>query len=91
MLSDALETFGLSNVEILVGDSRTIKVDLGGEVDLVSIDGDHSYESARSDFERFGRYVCVGGSVFFDDFVGDGVFPSHEDTVGRLARETTDG
>jgi predicted O-methyltransferase YrrM len=91
MLSDALVAFGLSNVEILVGDSRTIEVDFGGEVDLATIDGDHSYEGVRSDFERFGRCVRVGGSILFDDFVGDGVFPSHEDTVGRLVREVADG
>jgi predicted O-methyltransferase YrrM len=89
MLRDALAAFGLSNVEILVGDSRTIEVDFGGEVDLVTIDGDHSYEGVRNDFERFGRRVRVGGAVLFDDAAGDGVFPSHEDTVGRLVREIT--
>ena len=87
MLRDTLATFGLSNVEILVGDSRIIEVSFDGPLDLLMIDGDHSYEGVRSDFDRFGRLVRVGGAVLFDDAAGDGVFPSHEDTVGRLVRE----
>ena len=87
MLREALAAFGLSNVEILVGDSRIIEVSFDGALDLVMIDGDHSYEGVRSDFDRFGRRVRVGGAVSFDDAAGDGVFPSHEDTVGRMVRE----
>ena len=49
-------------VTLLVGDSRTIEVETG-EVDLVFIDGDHSYEGVKNDFERFGRRVKVGGAV----------------------------
>ena len=89
MLRDALDAFGLSNVEFLIGDSRTIEVNFGGEVDLVVIDGDHSYEGVRSDFDRFGRRVRPGGAVLFDDAAGDGIFPSHEGTVGRLVNEIT--
>lgn len=89
MLEDALAVFGLSNVTILVGDSRTIEVSFGGALDLVMIDGDHSYEAVRSDFERFGRRARVGGAVLFDDATSDGVFPSHADTVGCLVREIT--
>ena len=89
MLEDALAVFGLSNVTILVGDSRTIEISFGGAVDLVMIDGDHSYEAVRSDFERFGQRARVGGAVLFDDVTSDGVFPSHDDTVGCLVREIT--
>ena len=79
------ERFGL-DVELLVGDARTLEVETG-EVDLVLIDGDHTYEGARSDFERFGRRVRVGGSVMFDDAFDEPFFPTHSDTVGRLVAE----
>lgn len=82
---DLCARFGL-RVHLLVGDSRVIEVDTG-EVDLVFIDGDHSYEGVRSDFERFGRRVRVGGAVLFDDAFDEKFFRTHSDTVGRLVRE----
>lgn len=86
--SDAREfcdRFGL-DVDLLVGDSYTIEVDTG-VVDLVLIDGDHSYEGVRNDFERFGKRVRVGGRVLFDDVFSEALFTSHTDTVGRLVEE----
>lgn len=80
-----VERFGL-DVELLVGDSRTIEVETG-EVDLVFIDGDHTYAGVRNDFERFGRRVRPGGDVLFDDAFPEHHFPTHSDTVGRLVEE----
>lgn len=71
---------------LLVGDSRTIEVDTG-EIDVAFIDGDHSYEGVKVDFERFGRRVRVGGAVLFDDAAEDRGFTTHTDTVGRLVDE----
>jgi predicted O-methyltransferase YrrM len=75
-------------VTLLVGDSRTIEV-ATGPLDVAFIDGDHSYEGVRNDFERFGRRVRVGGAVLFDDAYTDGLFETHADTVGRLVAEVT--
>lgn len=77
--------FGLE-VELLVGDSRTIEVETG-EVDLVLIDGDHTHEGVRNDFERFGRRVRVGGAVLLDDVFDDFFVPSHPESAGRLVNE----
>jgi len=77
-------------VNLIVGDSRTVEVDTG-EVDLVFIDGDHSYEGVRSDFERFGKRVRIGGAVLFDDAFDEGIFKSHSDTVGQLIHEVIAG
>jgi len=88
-IADACERLGLS-VQLIVGDSRTVEIDTG-EVDLVLIDGDHSYEGVKSDFERFGRRVRVGGAVLFDDAFDEGIFKTHSDTVGRLVREVAAG
>jgi predicted O-methyltransferase YrrM len=74
-------------VEVLVADSRTVELDTGA-VDLVFIDGDHSYEGARNDFERFGRRVRVGGAVLYDDCFDDGFFRvPHTEGVGRAVAE----
>ena len=74
-------------VEVLVADSRTVDVDTGA-LDLVFIDGDHSYGGARNDFERFGRRVRVGGAVLFDDCFDDGFFRvPHTDGVGKVVAE----
>lgn len=71
---------------LLVGDSGTLEVETG-EIDIAFIDGDHSYEGVKIDFERFGRRVRVGGSVLFDDAADDRGFVTHVDTVGRLVDE----
>lgn len=84
-IRDICKRFGLS-VTLLVGDSRTIEVETG-EVDLVFIDGDHSYEGVKNDFERFGRRVKVGGAVLFDDACDEAVFHTHSESVGKLLNE----
>ena len=49
-----------------------------------------SYEGVRSDFDRFGRRVRVGGAVLLDDTFDEDMFKTHSDSVGRLAREILD-
>lgn len=41
----------------------------GGEVDFLFIDGDHSYEGVRRDFELYSALVADGGLVAFHDIV----------------------
>lgn len=84
-IDDLIRRSGLK-ATLLVGDSRTLDVDTG-EVDIAFIDGDHSYEGVKIDFERFGRRVRVGGAVLFDDAAEDRRFATHVDTVGRLVEE----
>jgi predicted O-methyltransferase YrrM len=85
-IADLCQRFGLT-VDLIVGDSRTVDIDTG-EVDLVFIDGDHSYEGAKSDFDRFGRRVRIGGSVLFDDAFDDGFFHViHTQGVGPVVNE----
>jgi len=88
-LADACRRLGLK-VNMIVGDSRTVEVDTG-VVDLVLIDGDHSFEGVKNDFERFGKRVRVGGAVLFDDAFDESIFKTHSDTVGRLVREIVAG
>lgn len=45
---------------------------LGGPIAFCFIDGDHTYDAARRDFENTDRHLVRGGYVLFDDS-GDGV------------------
>ncbi len=84
-IQDLCRRAGL-NATLLVGDSRTLEI-ATDQIDMAFIDGDHSYEGVKIDFERFGRRVRVGGAVLFDDAVEDRGFGTHVDTVGRLVGE----
>ena len=42
---------------------------LGGrKVDILFIDGDHSYNGVKKDFEIYNKYVIEGGYIIFDDY-----------------------
>ena len=65
-------------------------------VDLVFVDGDHSLDTCRLDWELFGRHVTPGGVVVFHDarqgkpggegLPGDGGVPGPTATVDELFR-----
>lgn len=56
--SHALETY--TEVARLLGDTK---------LDLLFVDGDHSYEGVKRDFEMYAPLVRSGGSVAFHDIV----------------------
>ncbi len=51
-------------------------VKLGGDICFAYIDGAHTYEASKTDFENVDRHIVVGGFVFFDDSGDDGPFES---------------
>jgi len=85
---DLCDRFAL-DVRLLVGDSRTLELDVGN-VDLVLIDGDHSYEGVKSDFERWGKRVRVGGHVLLDDAYPLGRYRRGCDDIQRVVQEALD-
>lgn len=44
---------------------RNIK--LGGKISFCYVDGNHTYEFAKRDFDNVARYLELGGYVLFDD------------------------
>src|SRR4051794_36304815 len=86
-LGDALQRLGVSHkVHLLVGDSHTI--DPPPEpLELLFVDGDHSYEGAKADFERWGAFVRPGGHLLFHDAVDTGGYGNVYPGVARLAGE----
>jgi predicted O-methyltransferase YrrM len=84
-LASVCDRYGL-RANLVTGDSRTIDVDTG-EVDLVLIDGDHTYEGAKNDFERFGRRTRRGGSLLVDDVFDEPLFENQHLGVRRVVEE----
>jgi predicted O-methyltransferase YrrM len=90
-LAAALERFGLAHkVHLLVADSRKVEPP-SRELELLFVDGDHSYEGARADFDRWGAFVRPGGHLLFHDAVDRGgygnVYPGVQRAVEEVERE----
>ena len=49
-------------------------------ISLLFIDGDHSYEGVKKDFERYYELVRKGGFICFDDYGG----PGHRATIRKF-------
>ncbi|MFL5955250.1 MAG: class I SAM-dependent methyltransferase [Gaiellaceae bacterium] len=90
-LSAALERFGLAHkVHLVVADSRTADPPKR-PLELLFIDGDHSYEGAKADFERWGAFVRSGGHVLFHDAVDTGGYGNVYPGVARAVAEIGPG
>jgi len=85
-LADVLKRYGLAEgVNLLVEDSTAAEPP--GACDLVFVDGDHTYEGVRADYEHWRGYVRPGGHLLFHDAVLRGVLSSGEPDSARLVRE----
>lgn len=87
-LTDALARYGLAHkVHMIVADSRTADPPKR-PIELLFIDGDHSYEGAKADFGRWGELVRIGGHVLFHDAVDTGgygnVYPGVAQAVAEI-------
>jgi predicted O-methyltransferase YrrM len=74
-------------IQLISGDSHShVTVDevrrvLDGPADVLLIDGDHSYEGVRADFDFYRPLVREGGLIAFHDIV-----PGPEHAVGGVPR-----
>ena len=79
--------WGHVDLALLRADSQTqqtrsvVELRLGGQADFILIDGDHSYEGARRDYELYRGLVRPGGLLAFHDIV-----PGDESKVGGVPR-----
>lgn len=63
-----------ANVDLIVGDSQQTKYDHIKPVDLLFIDGDHSYAGCSADIRNWFDLVVPGGYVLFhDSYLGNSV------------------
>jgi predicted O-methyltransferase YrrM len=77
-----------SNLTILVGDSQRTQYPAVGPIDLLFIDGDHSYEGCTADLENWYPKVLPGGHiVLHDSYCGCAVQDAIVDFTARHAVE----
>lgn len=55
-----------SNVIQILGDSSKIPWEL--IIDVLFLDGDHTYEGVKGDFDNYSKFLVKGGLVIFDDY-----------------------
>ena len=88
-LRTALERYRLTEkVHLVVGDSRVAEPP-PRPPQVVFVDGDHTYEGARADHERWGELVAPGGHLLFHDAVDVGGYGNHYPGIAQLAGEIT--
>jgi len=86
-LAGALRRYGLEErVHLIVADSRTAEPP-PRPCELVLVDGDHSYEGVRADWDRWHALVAPGGHVLFHDAVDYGGFGTFCPGVVQLVAE----
>jgi predicted O-methyltransferase YrrM len=86
-LRTALDRYGLAHkVHLVVGDSRVAEPPPRAP-HAVFVDGDHTYEGARADHERWGELVAPGGHILFHDAVDAGGYGNHYPGIARLVDE----
>lgn len=61
------------SIEVCRGRSVEVAVSWSRQIDLLFIDGDHSYEGCSADLTSWFRYVRSGGWIAFHDSSQDGV------------------
>jgi predicted O-methyltransferase YrrM len=90
-LRSALERYELAGkVHLLVADSRTADPP-PAPLELLFIDGDHSYEGAKADYERWSAFVAPGGHLLFHDAVDTGGYGNVYPGVAQVVREIGPG
>jgi cephalosporin hydroxylase len=83
-----------ANVHVVTGDSheqksyREVEEILGGnKLDFLFIDGDHSYEGVKLDFEDYKGFVRPGGLIAFHDIVDSEYHRKHGCHVAKFWAE----
>lgn len=72
ILKSNVRALGLEDiVEILRDTSSAVASGWNRKIDLLFIDGDHSYEGAKRDWEMFSPFVTPFGSIVFHDTLWD--------------------
>jgi predicted O-methyltransferase YrrM len=90
-LRAALDRYDLARkVRLLVADSRTAEPP-PETLELLFVDGDHSYEGAKADLERWGAFVRPGGHLLLHDAVDSGGYGNHYPGVARAVSEIGPG
>lgn len=86
-LRATLCAYGLdSKVELVVGDSSRLSLE-PESLDLAFLDGDHSYEAVKADYQVVREAIKPGGHIVFHDAFGGAIGAGAELGVSRLVEE----
>jgi predicted O-methyltransferase YrrM len=86
-LRTALDRYDLTGkVQLVVGDSRVAEPP-PRPPHVVFVDGDHTYEGARADHERWSELLAPGGHLLFHDAVDVGGYGNHYPGIAQLVEE----
>lgn len=61
-----------SNINLIKKLSKDVLDNEIPDIDLLFIDGDHTYKAVLNDYKKFSKYVKSGGFIVFDDLHQDG-------------------
>jgi len=76
------------NTELVISDSKTYIPER--KLDFVFIDGDHSYEGVRADYEHYEGCFNGGCDILFHDAVASRCYSTKHDEVHRFMMELKD-
>ena len=79
------------NVSLIVGDSTNQPCDSVGQIDLLFVDGDHSYEGCLADIRNWYDAVIPGGVLLFHDSYADTDGQEVQDAIMDFLAESGDG
>jgi predicted O-methyltransferase YrrM len=74
------------DVHLVVADSRSVEPP-PAPIRALLVDGDHSYEGVRADWDHWGARLAPGGHVLFHDAIDYGGIGTYVAGVGRLVGE----
>jgi len=64
---DTLNKHGLNNVEIIKGDFTEVSKNWNKKINILHIDGLHTYEAVKNDYLCWSKYVTDDGIILFHD------------------------
>jgi len=73
--------YGISNIEFIKSDFNDLAKSWNVKIDLLHIDGLHTYEAVKLDFETWSKFTTEDAVILFHDV------ESFPDTVGKFFNE----
>ena len=73
--------YGVSNIQFIKGDFNSVVVTWDKQIDVLHIDGLHTYESVKNDYEKWSKFCNDDSIILFHDTI------LHHKTVGRFFNE----
>jgi cephalosporin hydroxylase len=62
-----IKDYDVTNIEIIVGDFTEVSKVWDKQIDILHIDGFHTYAAVKNDFECWSKYVLENGIILFHD------------------------